>query len=690
MSSSLFGSAFDSPLSSPPASPRPATRLRFDDARPSRSRWETRASSSSITTSAAHGSRSRSDTTQTSPARQTSVRATNTVAGPPRINLTIPSSTLGLPSLGSEGGLPSASARGEPALALASGSGSGSVQTRQGTGSPGPGGHAEGSGSSTSGVGPARRRRVEEALNIEQGDTRGMSQILDDRRAQGNPNSHDLPRSRIRLTRVAPHSLRPPPPSSNGSTRDARLGAAVPGDASHAEGSGGRRRGTVVEVADDSDDDDIVFTGENRVARPSSQPEAPVLRRREQIRPAQPVEEVGDGAGAGPEEGRRATRAGAGAGTGQGGGRLHHDGDFRRAMHEIDAIIDARRQAVNAIVAEQEDERRRQVLSPPIQPSNPPRQRIGLGGGGLYRRGEPALRHGPGAPGGRMMMVNIEDVDDPRIRQVMNHSGARTVARRAFPPAGPPMRGGGEARDDMELGFGALGGLGALLLGQGRYGMNFDMGMGMGIGVAGPAGRPEDVQTILSRVEVPKYDPPPQGFTRDFETVSDHDHDKQPITIDDEGNVVKPSPKTTKLQMDDNRKRKPYLVCTNCPSALLVSSAYKSETNADRVWALRCGHLVDQKCLEDLSTPISPTDQASVFRYPNPDLEVLDEVPALRRNKRRKTTSKSAGGKRQKEKRPDEYVWRCPVFGCEEEHVSVDIGGSWVSKEGEGAIAVYA
>ncbi|WVF67478.1 hypothetical protein IAT40_002234 [Kwoniella sp. CBS 6097] len=754
MSVDPFGWMFDAPLSSPspplqtpplvhsrPRSPHPQPQ-----SPPARSRWETRENRPLPSTSLSQR-QPPSATTSASGSRYLASASQNVNAGPSqaannaplRINLSNPSSSTGLPSLGLEqGGFPPVSSTSTRPTAAASGSGSGS-----GSGSNSSLGGREGSGQEArDGEGGPfgsdeidtidtgrRRRRVDEALGIGQGDPRGMSQILNDRRHRnGAPQDQDQTRNRstLRASRAIPpnsaatsratltsnhtdrqQSVSPSarPGGSfnlNPSARSARPNGN--GNASQVEagGSGGRRRGTVVEIEDDSDDD-IVFTGENRAARPLSPPRlsgAPRLRPRPHPQLAQAAQaaqaaQEGDGEVASVAA-RRQSRAGAGAdaAAGQRRGRFG-EGDFRRAMAEIDAIIDQRQQDMYALVAGQEDERRRQILSPPAPPPpNQPRQRIGLGGGGLYRRGE-RVGAGPAAADG---VVGLEDLPTAVRRDMENQLAHRAAVRRIIGGAGP-MRGadgGGEGQDGLELGFGALGGLGMLLLGPGRYGMGIDaglgLGMGMGLGGAGPAGRMEDVQTILSRVEVPKYDPPPIGFSRDFEIGSEDDEDKNPITIDEEGNVVRPSPKTIKLQMTNKNKRRPYLICANCPSALLVSSAYKSETNADRVWALRCGHLIDQKCLEILSTPTTSKEMATVIRYPNPDLEVLDDTPVNRRNKRRKTTKKNGGdSKDKKEKRPDEYLWTCPVSGCEEQHVSIDVGGgSWVSREGEGAISVYA
>lgn len=184
-------------------------------------------------------------------------------------------------------------------------------------------------------------------------------------------------------------------------------------------------------------------------------------------------------------------------------------------------------------------------------------------------------------------------------------------------------------------------------------------------GDPGPARREEDLEEILKNVLVPTYDPPMLGFVRNFDMEMAQPNET--IVIDDNGRVV-PNKK--------RRKAQPHLVCAKCESALLVSESYRSPT--DRVYALRCGHLIDQRCLHDLITPRTPHELASIDRHP----ETLDEPP----NKRRKSARKP----KKMEKIPDEYKWTCPVEGCGQKHTSKELGGAWMNIEGEGAIAVFA
>ncbi|WVQ72031.1 hypothetical protein IAR50_001575 [Cryptococcus sp. DSM 104548] len=184
---------------------------------------------------------------------------------------------------------------------------------------------------------------------------------------------------------------------------------------------------------------------------------------------------------------------------------------------------------------------------------------------------------------------------------------------------------------------------------------------GVAFGGAGPARAEADIEAILKSVEVPKYPAPTTGFVANFDMKAAQA--REAIEIDDNGAAKK-------------KQKQPILVCAKCKDPLLISEAYR--TPADKVWALRCGHLIDQKCLDEIQAPRSIMEMARVDKHP----DVLDEQPAKKRK----------GGRRPKvQERPaDEYTWKCPVEGCGRQHLSKDVGGEWVMVEGEGALQVYA
>ncbi|WWC63523.1 uncharacterized protein I303_106126 [Kwoniella dejecticola CBS 10117] len=419
------------------------------------------------------------------------------------------------------------------------------------------------------------------------------------------------------------------------------------------------RRRSLIEIQDEDgsdSDDDIVFTGANINPNP---PQA-------QVQPRQQVEQEG------ARRGNRPTRNG----NGNGNGRGPSPNRFRRMMDEIDNLVQRRGEEHDAIINDQQDERRRAILSPPVPPEPPAhaplhlRPRIGLGGGGLYRRGQAVGRQNPGAGAGAdaARYQNFPNIDESEEDGELGLFG-RLLAAERFGRGFDLRTATGDLRArlaglDRGLGWN-LGGLVGAQFGE--------LGPGPGEGGAGWGRREEDVQTILSKIPTPKYPSAMKGFTMDFDM--DNIVSKEPIELDDEGNII---------QRNDNKKKKrPTLVCAGCSSTLLVSSAYKSEE--DKLWVSRCGHMLDQKCLTRLQTPTTNSEILSIVKQPDNDLLDIDAAhpPKRRKNAKRKV-------KKVEIKEPDEYTFRCPVEGCGRAHKSVLVDERWRAKEGQGAIAAYA
>jgi hypothetical protein len=189
------------------------------------------------------------------------------------------------------------------------------------------------------------------------------------------------------------------------------------------------------------------------------------------------------------------------------------------------------------------------------------------------------------------------------------------------------------------------------MLGRGRdghahdYPGHFVFALGWG---AGPAAQQETVAEILASVTPPSFDPPTAGYTVDFEIPADfgnsttgtdaEGHTKPnsiPITIDEDGHVVSDRPaKSRRLNTKSPKKKvkatrppkppaKPYLACANCANPLYLSEQYRSE--ADKVYLLRCGHVLDERCLDPLSRPVTMEQESSVIRFPAEGLELLDK-----------------------------------------------------------------
>lgn len=195
-----------------------------------------------------------------------------------------------------------------------------------------------------------------------------------------------------------------------------------------------------------------------------------------------------------------------------------------------------------------------------------------------------------------------------------------------------------------------------------------DVGGGGGPGPAGLANQAralDDPHAIIAQVPKPEYPPDPEGYTSNF-GLDDEDNNET-IEID--------QPVSAKS------KPKPFLACVNCVEPLLQSSAYR--TPADRVWALRCGHLIDQKCLDKLAIP------ASGHPAGLPVLDEEEDTPPFKRSRTKR--GRAAAARRKAEAPPVEHVWTCPAKECGHLHkVVLKAGAEWKQDELEGAFQIYA
>lgn len=205
------------------------------------------------------------------------------------------------------------------------------------------------------------------------------------------------------------------------------------------------------------------------------------------------------------------------------------------------------------------------------------------------------------------------------------------------------------------------------------YNLNI-LGMGLGLGGAGPGpGRmvEMDLEAKLAQVECPKSPERLPGYEGSFDIQA-----KEPIVIDGD---------------EDAQGNERYLECPGCLDPLRISSGYRSAD--DRVWALRCGHLVDQKCLRKLSTPVTPEQIKNVTNMSSGEsgvLTILEDSDVSRPSKKRRKKGKTASG-------PLIHVWKCPVAGCARLHTSrrqddtlgVDESDRWVQTDDGGAIAGF-
>ncbi|KIM39234.1 hypothetical protein M413DRAFT_447182 [Hebeloma cylindrosporum] len=248
---------------------------------------------------------------------------------------------------------------------------------------------------------------------------------------------------------------------------------------------------------------------------------------------------------------------------------------------------------------------------------------------------------------------------------------------------------------------------------------------------------------------------PEPGFTFDFTMPDGNDTTRasffpptskdDPIILDDdEEEVVATSSKDdTSLSSTSVTKEKEtsssggqissLLVCAKCLDPLILNAALLSdEAPFKRVWALRCGHLIDEKCLNELGTPPTQEEEASFsvdrkgkgkanmmlpsmpYGESMPEYVVPEPTPTIRSRLRSShlnsstsspSTSPSSimpghfpiaptttfeddhanltkkrrrvSGNNKKSKIEEEFEWKCPVASCGLVHVSVKVGGVW-------------
>lgn len=308
---------------------------------------------------------------------------------------------------------------------------------------------------------------------------------------------------------------------------------------------------------------------------------------------------------------------------------------------ELDQILQQRRAAMQDLAQVDRDRETardrldRNMHSPPPPPQQPPR--IGLGGA-VFRRGDGAVRFAPGRPAMRYRLRGDEPEEEQRER-VQPPRAAR--AGGAFAP-GAGNLGAAAAHETYIQGLGGL-------FGRPEHLMAFLGPLTNLMGGGGPRAPVEDVQTILAKVTSDKIPPARHGFTRtwDPEALVEEGEAQRGIVLDETGEVVK-------------QQVKPYLSCSACPEPLRLGSAARDDN--DRIFALRCGHLLDGKCMAALSA--GPSDD--------------DVAPPAKKRKTRSVAAKKR-----------EHVFHCPVKGCGREHVSVLVDNQWVQKEGVGSVQVY-
>jgi hypothetical protein len=237
---------------------------------------------------------------------------------------------------------------------------------------------------------------------------------------------------------------------------------------------------------------------------------------------------------------------------------------------------------------------------------------------------------------------------------------------------------------------------------------------------------------------------PPPGFTFDFGALAAESSTPSPsrsvIIVDDS-----PIPSTSASSSSHGEDPNTILVCARCLDALVTGDSNTGLEHARRrIWALRCGHLVDGKCVEEIMQPVGPFpivtgsnaidikgkgkalgphwpdkgkdkepappashdsvvtphehnsmrsrlrprphSGSSYFSVP---VEHLSPPRPIRPLPHRRQPRGKGKGKARAPVVEAEHQWRCPVAGCAKVHTSLLIAGKWIMDEKTGALAVY-
>ena len=151
------------------------------------------------------------------------------------------------------------------------------------------------------------------------------------------------------------------------------------------------------------------------------------------------------------------------------------------------------------------------------------------------------------------------------------------------------------------------------------------------------------------------------------------------------------------------------LVCAKCLDPLVMGNVPDDK----RLWGLRCGHILDGKCVRELMRPpdakLSTECTAKGKEKVAEEPEQRDPVPpesggsligsTLRRLRSGRVVSASASRSKGKQKQKAQEVqepkvervheWSCPVSGCGRTHKTNLVSGAWKPDQSEGAILMY-
>ncbi|KAG6833121.1 hypothetical protein H0H87_011229 [Tephrocybe sp. NHM501043] len=211
------------------------------------------------------------------------------------------------------------------------------------------------------------------------------------------------------------------------------------------------------------------------------------------------------------------------------------------------------------------------------------------------------------------------------------------------------------------------------------------------------------------KVEYTHSEQPEPGFTFSFAQPDPSSSSKPlPIVINladsdsEDGPVTGSSKQKQKAPASPVSSVQATLICARCLDPLVLGgSLIGDEVRRRKVWALRCGHMIDGKCLDVLGAPNeNGVEEAPVIgkgkgkakEVDYRDTDVLASAENTVRSRLRSrvppppvpTMGSSPSTSLGKRKRPVKqrieatHQWTCPVKNCGREHVSVKIDGTWV------------
>lgn len=218
----------------------------------------------------------------------------------------------------------------------------------------------------------------------------------------------------------------------------------------------------------------------------------------------------------------------------------------------------------------------------------------------------------------------------------------------------------------------------------------------------------------------------PADFTHDFAPSDQRESPPQSTSE----NVNAAGPSSAASSSSSSASVDTILVCAQCLDPLVIGGGPETSAMGGRLWALRCGHILDGKCVEKLMKPEEEPVEQPPAPEPVPEEEHIKTPPkrnkgkgkakeldlledpastrtvALTRSLRsgrtvpsREETAAGVATRKPRQRKGKAkaqlpvidklYEWRCPVSGCGRIHQSVMISGAWKMDEKSGAIMMY-